>query len=112
MSNKKYPLYKIDVENNPYDDSKVLKKDIINLADGRPVLCELWKEYEYTFLSYYFSALNIEDCSKEQIIDYLEKNGIKNLSNSKNFTLNDISIEQRERNDDKFWVMTISVEDI
>ena len=74
-------------------------------------MCELWKEYEYTFLSYYFSAKGLKDHSKEDLINYLEKNGIKNLSDSDNFTVGDISFNKKLDNNNYFWVMTISMGD-
>ncbi|MFW6271273.1 MAG: hypothetical protein ACOC4G_14545 [Bacillota bacterium] len=110
MSEEQYPAYEVS-RNNPYDDSVLLKKDTIYLDDGRPVLCQLWKEYEYTFLSYYFSVKELENCTKEEILDYLEENGMKNLTTSDNLTTDDISLEKKKSKENNFWVLTINFGD-
>lgn len=111
MKAKEYPVYREEEKSSPYDDSVLLRKDTIYLDDGRPVLCELWQEYEYTFLSYYFSEKDLEELDKEEIIDYLESNGMKNLSDAESFTMDDISIEPRKNKGNIFWVLTISLDE-
>lgn len=41
------------------------------LSDGRPFLAEIWSESELTFVSFFFSSLDIEEQSAEQLTDYL-----------------------------------------
>ena len=104
-----YPTYQ-SKEDKDFDESKVMKRQIISLADGREAKAELWSEVGYTFLSYYVSIIDLEDYDKEKLIEYLEKQGIKNLSNSDKFSVDDISISrQQDKAENEFWVLTINL---
>ena len=103
-----YPTYQ-SKEDKDFDESKVMKRQIISLADGREVKAELWSEVGYTFLSYYISIIDLESYDKEELIEYLEEQGIKNLSTSDKFSFDDISISrQQDKAENEFWVLTIN----
>ena len=99
-------------DNNVYDDSHSIKNAYIELDDGRKVKGNLWAESEYVFLSYYFSTQGLEDFSKEELIDYLTENGIKDLNDPEKYPQDKISIrETKDKNDNEFYVLTITMEE-
>ena len=99
-------------EDNIYDDSHSIKNDYIELDDGRKVKGEFWTESEYAFLSYYFSIQGLEDFSKEELIEYLAENGIKDLNDSEKYPRDKISIKKtNDKNNNEFYVLTITMEE-
>ena len=99
-------------DNNIYDDSHSIKNAYIDLDDGRKVKGDFWAEYEYVFLSYYFSIQGLENFSKEELIEYLTENGIKNLNDSEEYPRDKISIrETKDKNNNEFYVLTITMEE-
>lgn len=73
----KYNVVDVKSIREGYDETKIIQKGLIHLKDGRPITAELWGDYGYTFLSYYFSVRDIEDITKEELTDYLIEQGIK-----------------------------------
>lgn len=99
-------------KNNDFDDSHSIKSDYIELDDGRKVKGDFWAEYDYAFLSYYFSVQGLEDFSKEELIKYLSDNGIKDLNDPDKYPPDIISIRKtKDKNKNDFYVLTIKMEE-
>jgi len=99
-------------DNNIYDDSHSIKNDYIELDDGRKVKGDFWAESEYAFLSYYFSVQKLEDFSKEELIEYLAENEIKDLNAPEKYPPDKISIRKtKDKNNNEFYVLTINMEE-
>lgn len=95
--------------NNPFDDSKLIAEQSITLLDGRPVIAHVWAESGYTFLSYFFTNMDIEHLHKEEILNYLQSGGIT-IDNSDISYKPEINLV-KDDNETDCWRVTLVIEE-
>ena len=66
-----------EYERDYYDDACSIMGNTFLLDDSRKVSAEIWAESGYSFLTYRFDNAGIEDHSIEEMIEYLNNNGMK-----------------------------------
>lgn len=60
-----------------YDNSNTIVENSDYLKDGRPIITQVWKEDEYTFITYFLPSVGIEEMSQNQLLNYLIQQGVK-----------------------------------
>lgn len=60
-----------------YDNSNTIIENSSYLKDGRPIITQVWKEDEYTFITYFLPSVKIEEFSQNQLLNYLIQQGVK-----------------------------------
>lgn len=88
------------------DDSVVLGGDTTQLQDGRPVKVQAWSESGYTFVTYFLSIVNLENHSEDELINYLNFQGIKMGSCANR---NTSILRYKDINRQECWSVTLAV---
>lgn len=104
----RYPIPDIEGNNEDWDDSTIIRDEVLYLEDGRPVRVQFWSEYGYTFLTYFFSSEGIERLSGDMLIRYLMNNGI--VIRKTPFDAVDASIVKDDCHNE-CWNLTIPIDD-
>jgi hypothetical protein len=60
-----------------YDNSNTIMENTNYLKDGRPIITQVWKEDEYTFVTYFLPSIGIEEFEQNQLLNYLIQQGVK-----------------------------------
>ncbi|WFF72197.1 hypothetical protein [Proteiniclasticum sp. QWL-01] len=89
-----------------FDDSIFLDKSDFTLPDGRRIQSELWSEFGYTFLTYRFLKTGLENSSTEEIVDYLNGQGVS--IDTKRFPVQDMELLTTEYDPDLYH-LTITI---
>jgi hypothetical protein len=71
--------FKIPILNHSdeYDQANTILENTNYLKDGRPIITQVWKEDDYTFITYYLPSLGLEESSQNQLLNYLIQQGVK-----------------------------------
>ncbi|WP_147534832.1 hypothetical protein [Bacillus marasmi] len=71
--------FKVPILNkaDEFDNSNTIMENTEYLKDGRPIITQVWKEDEYTFITYFIPSLGIEEMQQNQLLNYLIQQGIK-----------------------------------
>jgi len=85
-------------------------------SDGRPYREESWAAYQTTYLTYYFSTLDIEDYSPNRLKDYLVSEGVIEFYDDKfhkwGYQGGNLSCRKSiDKNDNEFWECTVIIGD-
>ena len=85
-------------------------------SDGRPFRVEFWAANQVSYLTYYFSSVNIENLSESDLKEYLKSEHVIEFKDeefrSSGFT--GINVDARKRLDDsgnEIWEVTVIVGD-
>lgn len=60
-----------------WDDSVELGRGFLKFNDGRPAKVEIWAEDGYTFNTYFFSTMDIDNISFGDLMGYMRAQGIR-----------------------------------
>jgi hypothetical protein len=85
-------------------------------SDGRPYRAESWAAYQITFITYYFSVIDIEKYSNQELKDYLIDEGVikfdDELYHQMGFEGLNCSVgETKDKQGNLFWKVTIIIGD-
>ncbi|MGJ7921583.1 hypothetical protein [Neobacillus sp. LXY-4] len=71
--------FKVPILNqaDEYDNSSTILESTNFLKDGRPIITQVWKEDEYTFITYYLPSLDLEEFTQNQLLNYLIQQEVK-----------------------------------
>ena len=71
------PFEEEEKQKSVWDDSATIQKDEIVLDDGEVLDAELWTESGITYLTYTIESKGFEDAAKEDILDYMNQQGME-----------------------------------